>query len=116
MDGITKEQVEACKSQAELSELLGQGKIKNAPLRQEGLDLSIEDRRRAVLEQNRRNPPKMYGQVPTKRKRHPLGLGYLDDDDEQFAVRSAVDEKLRQVKEARSQKEIDDILAGLANE
>jgi len=82
----------------------------------DGLNLEVQERRQAMLEQNRREPPKMYGQVPTKRKRHELGLGYLDEDDEQFAVKSVVDERVRRAKSARSQKEINDILAGLANE
>jgi hypothetical protein len=110
---VNKEMIDACKSQAELDELMIGGKMRNAPLRQEGLDLSTEDRR---IEMRKAPATKMYGQVPTKRKRHPLGLGYLDEEQSlENVVGGVVNDRMERAKRARSQKEITDALAGLAN-
>ena len=116
MDEPTKEQLANVKTEKELKELLGQGVVKPAPLRTEGLDLSTEDRRAAMREQPMEKP---YGQADRdkfgmiKRKRHPLGLGFEEEDDDKTAAKTIVDERVRQAKEARSQKELNDALAGL---
>ena len=108
---VTKEMIDACKSQAELDELMIGGKMRNAPLRQEGLDLSTEDRR---IEMRKAPATKMYGQAPVKRKKHELGLGYLDEEQNlENVVKGVVSDRVERVKQARTQQEVNDTLAGL---
>jgi hypothetical protein len=99
-------------SQKEFMELMGKGTVRCASIT-EKCDLSAQNRR----DEMRKQPmQKMYGstgQGQMNRKKHPLGLGYLDDEGEEATLKSVVDERVERAKRAREQKEINDILAGL---
>ena len=111
----TKEQLENASSMQELEKLMGRkAQLQPASITEKfNVDLSAQERRDA---RRAAEPVKMVqGQV--KRKRHPLGLGYLDEEDgenaELMMLKGAVDDRVRRARREKEQKAIAKLLDDL---